>query len=320
MNEVNLLFLAPHWRVTLVRAFQESWSRGQIPGRLIGADSDPEAPALKILPWAYRLPEFSDPLCLNELQEICRRENVRAIIPMTNKAIEFLDRHRDAIRSMHLHLYVAPAETVACCHDKLKLAERFQDPDGPCRVPRTWLAGQVPEDARLPLIAKERYGEGSRNVFYVESPRDLTYFTECLRRHVFQECIDGAEYSIDWFGGRDGTVRLVVPRERLAVRGGEVMKSRIRLNNTIIDAARALGETLKLNGPATLQGLLDRAGRFWLTDVNLRFGSGYVHSIAAGADLPLLIHRELCGQPVDEVPLRVTDGSVMVRYPDHLLL
>ncbi|MFQ5483559.1 MAG: ATP-grasp domain-containing protein, partial [Nitrospinaceae bacterium] len=163
-------------------------------------------------------------------------------------------------------------------------------------------------------------GEGGKDVQRVETRRDLEYWMPRLPDHVFQEWVAGTEFSIDWFATRDGVPRVVSPRERLEVRGGEVMKSRIRQDPQVIAAVTRVGKDLRLAGPATVQGILDKNHRFWLTDVNLRFGSGYVHTLAAGADVPLLIHRELSGGSIADVPLTARDGSVMVRYPEHLLL
>ena len=43
MTETHILFLAPNWRVSLIRAFKESQNRLGLSGRVVGADSDPQA-------------------------------------------------------------------------------------------------------------------------------------------------------------------------------------------------------------------------------------------------------------------------------------
>ncbi len=316
MNEINILFLAPHWRVTLMRAFQDSWSKRQLPGRLLGADSDEQAGALQVLTESFTLPEFSDSTCLDQLRELCKREAVSVIFPLTNKAVDFLDTNRKALADFIT--FMPPADTVAICHDKYLMAESFQE--NSLNVPPTFLPDTLPDKIPFPLIAKPRQGEGSQNVHRVESPEELEYLRHKFPKHVFQKFIEGTEFSIDWFADRKGTPRLISPRERLTVRGGEVMKSKISLLPKILEVARKLGETLSLTGPATLQGILDNESRFWVTDINLRFGSGYVHSILAGADIPALIHNELSGDPMPAGESTVQDGSVMVRYPGHLIL
>jgi len=71
-----------------------------------------------------------------------------------------------------------------------------------------------------------------------------------------------------------------------------------------------------LQGPANLQGIRAQNGQFFLTDINLRFGSGSGHTIAAGGDMPGLIFRELSGESVPFANGSVKDGSMMTRFQD----
>jgi hypothetical protein len=85
----------------------------------------------------------------------------------------------------------------------------------------------------------------------------------------------------------------------------------------IIESAENLGTLLKLRGPANLQGILDESGSFFFTDVNLRFGSGALHTIHAGADIPRMMFQELVGQPV-KIDNSIMDGSKMFRFHDAI--
>jgi hypothetical protein len=102
------------------------------------------------------------------------------------------------------------------------------------------------------------------------------------------------------------------------VRAGEVMVSRIQLISKIIEPAKRLGVQLQLRGPANLQGFLDASGEFLFTDVNLRFGSGVLHTIHAGANIPEMLLQELLGQPIETKPSFVKDGSTMSRFHDAI--
>ncbi len=310
MKPVHLLFLAPHWRVALIRAFREARSAHADTGKLVGADSDPLAPALNVCDRAHTLPPFSDPACIDELLAICRAESITAILPQTNKAVEFLDRHRQAFADASLLAYLESPETIATCHDKRQLTRFCAEHEIP--TPQT----RCDADAQFPLIAKPRRGEGGKNTFKIENGEDLEY---CKRRHpehLIQQFITGREFTIDWFSDRTGTPRCVVPRERLAVRGGEVMVSRIHLDPALVAAATTLASRLGLQGPCNLQGIQDQTGKFFFTDVNLRFGSGSVHTIQAGGRIPEMILRDLAGEDLRSVVTDVREGSVMTRYID----
>lgn len=319
MKEINLLFLAPHWRVSLIDAFKEAVTKlSSVAGKVVAADSDPLAPALKVADLGFPIPPFTHPECLEAVMDLCRRESIRAVIPLTNKAIEFLDRHRKQFYDPGLLIYLQKPEVIELCHDKLKLARTFTASGIP--APDTWGADEVSEVSQFPLIAKARRGEGGKNRHKIEDRHELIFYAAKYPHHVFQQFIQGREYTIDWFSDQHGKPFLIVPRERLAVRGGEVTVSRIHLQKEIIDAARKAGSRVGLHGPCNLQGILDASGRFWFTDVNLRFGSGSTHTIAAGGDMPMMIYKELeLGSP-ESALFPIKDHSMMTRYYDAFFI
>ncbi len=314
MKELTLLFLAPHWRVSLVRAFQNAKSRFELPVKLLGADSDSLAPSLQVVDVACIIPRFDDSACKSALLEFCQREGVDAILPLTNKAVEFLDHHRKDFNQGDLLVYLQDPQTIEVCHDKLKLARFCQQEE--ISSPLTGDLKRFLETPKFPLIAKPRHGEGGKNGIIVENSTDLEFVAQKYPGHVLQTYIEGQEFTVDWFSDRQGTPVLIVPRERLAVQGGEVRVSRISMDREIIEAARAAGTRLELRGPANLQGICARNGQFLFTDINLRFGSGSIHTLAVGGDVPELIFRDLAGKRVAFDPQSIEDGNVMTRFHD----
>ena len=111
---------------------------------------------------------------------------------------------------------------------------------------------------------------------------------------------------------------MIVPRERLVVRAGEVMVSRIEQISDIIESAKRLGNRLQLRGPANFQGFLEESGEFLFTDVNLRFGSGVLHTIHAGANIPEMMLQEIAGKAIEKKSSFVINGSTMSRFHDAI--
>jgi carbamoyl-phosphate synthase large subunit len=311
---LKILFLAANWRVSLIKAFQDAKTNLNTPVELIAVDSDSLAPSLKIADRSHCLPLFSDSSCLESLLTICRKLSINALIPLTNSAIDFLDEYREELSSENYRLFIQESSTIKICHDKWNLW-KFMIQEG-FKSPRTFsLAESEPPDI-FPLIAKERKGEGGKNQSIIENQRDLDYCMDKYPNHIFQEFIQGKEFSVDLFANANGVPKLIVPRERLSVRGGEVMKSRIDINKSIIVSVEALSRRLGLTGPCNIQGIQDKNGIFFFTDLNLRFGSGSVHTIAAGGNIPLMIYQEMVGQ--NFLNPSIQDKSIMTRYPENI--
>jgi carbamoyl-phosphate synthase large subunit len=312
MEVLKILFLAPHWRVSLIKAFQEAKSAFPQSVELICVDSDPLAPSFKAADRSQVLPLFSDPQCLQSLLGFCESETI--LIPLTNKSIEFMADHRHELEAASCRLWIPANRAIEICHDKWKLYEFLKDKG--FDTPSTFLPGKI--ESTFPLIAKPRRGEGSKDQFVLESDSDLDFYMKKCPDHVFQQRIDGKEFSVDCFFDQQGSSRLIVPRERLAVRGGEVMVSRIHMDGGIIDRVEALGAKLGLTGPCTIQGLRDNSGKFFFTDLNLRFGSGFVHTISAGGNVPLMMLKELAGRELDSKRPDIRNHSVMTRFPESI--
>jgi len=311
MKDIRILFLAPNWRVSLLRSFKKSTA---IKVFVVGADSDADSAALKVVDKSYVIPEFSEPKCIKKIQAICDMENINTILPITNKAIEFLDKNRTEFDEGDLLFYLADHPLIQTTSDKRRLAEffkrnNFSSPD--LIDPKKSFPG-------FPLFAKESCGEGGKNCFKIEGQAELDFYIKKFPDHIFQRFFQGREFSIDWFSDKAGLPIVVVPRERLVTRAGEVMVSRIELVSSIIESAQRLGEKFQLRGPANFQGFLEESGEFFFTDVNLRFGSGVLHTIHAGANIPEMMLQELVGKSIETKTDFGMDGSTMSRFHDAI--
>jgi len=311
MKDIRVLFLAPNWRVSLLRSFKRSTA---VKIFMVGADSDSHSPALNVVDKSYLIPKFSEPKCVEKIKSICDIENINVILPMTNKAIEFMDKNRIEFDQGNLLFYLANHTLIQISKDKRRLADffaqnNFSSPD---------LIDPINPFPGFSLIAKERCGEGGKNCIKIEDQIELDFYSKKFPNHVFQKFIQGREFSIDWFSNKKGVPIVVVPRERLVTRAGEVMVSRIELVPDIIESVEMLGAKLQLIGPANFQGFLEETGEFLFTDVNLRFGSGVLHTIHAGANIPEMMLQEIAGKAIETKSSFVTNGSTMSRFHDAI--
>ena len=103
--------------------FQTAKAELNIEGRLVGADSDPNSPALRALDSAHTIPLFSESGCLEQVTEIIQTQSIHAVLPLTNKAVEFLAANRERFEGENVFLYIQENKVIETCHDKLKLVE-----------------------------------------------------------------------------------------------------------------------------------------------------------------------------------------------------
>ena len=75
----------------------------------------------------------------------------------------------------------------------------------------------------FPAFIKPKDGSSSINAYKVENLEDLRLYAEKIEDYIIQPFISGREYTIDIFCDYEGNPVYITPRERLAVRAGEVL-------------------------------------------------------------------------------------------------
>ena len=115
------------------------------------------------------------------------------------------------------------AETCRRVGDKYLAHLLFEERGLPS--PRSWLPGDVPADARFPLLVKVREGFGSRHIYRAADRAELEFFLRYTRVDSFvQECCPGEEFSIDVFCDLDSRCLNAIPRTMIQSKGGESIK------------------------------------------------------------------------------------------------
>ena len=80
---MNILFLAPAWKVPLLKAFQEAKKSIKIDFGVIAADSDILSSSLYFADRYHIVPKFEAPNFKPVLLELCEKENITSIIPLS---------------------------------------------------------------------------------------------------------------------------------------------------------------------------------------------------------------------------------------------
>ena len=118
--------------------------------------------------------------------------------------------------------------------------------------------------------------------------------TEC----VWQELLEGEEYSIDLFSDFSGNVISVVPRKRVKVLSGESYITTTVSHPILIEQSIELSSRLRLVGHNVMQTFMVNGAFLW-TDVNLRFGGASIVAIKAGCKSPEWYLKLINGEKIE---------------------
>ena len=144
-------------------------------------------------------------------------------------------------------------------------------------------------------------------------------FSEIVPDYIIQPYISGTEYTVDAFCDFDGNPIFVTPRIRLAVRAGEVLKTKIDQDEKIIAEMQRLLEKYKPCGAITVQLIRDdKTGEDFYIEINPRFGGGVPLSMKAGADSAEMMLRLIKGEKIAYQDCAAENGSIYSRYDQSI--
>ena len=311
-RSLNILFSCVGRRVGLLEAFRRALADLGVRGHVYGADWSPLVPAFHRVDEGFLVSGVNSPNYVDDLVDVCRRKKIGLVIPLIDWELRVLAEARDRFQEAGARMLVSSPGVVEICRDKRKTCE-FLVKSG-LDTPRV-LSYEEAADGPFPLFMKPRFGSSTRHVRFVHNRQALKRFGQHASRFLIQECVRGTEFTVDVYAGLDGVPRVAVPRERLQVRAGEVVKGRTVRHTEIIrksmQAVEALAECV---GVITIQCFLTASGAIKFFDLNPRFGGGVPLSIEAGADFPRWIIQEHFGERPEIDPQGWQAGLVMLRY------
>jgi carbamoyl-phosphate synthase large subunit len=315
-QELNILFTCAGRRVVLLREFRRAMQELGVTGKIVATDVTPASAAYHTADAGALVPPAGTIDYVPALKRLCVQHKIGLLIPLTDLDLRSLARHRQEFVQMGCEPMIGSPETIMTCRDKTRTGEFLKRIGLPSI--RTLTLAEFRQQPFFPCFVKPVRGSASIGTGVLHSEPELNAhigtFGDLM---LVQDYVPGAEYTLDIFRSRDGKVRCVVPRQRLAIRSGEVEKGLTVNDRELIDAGVLLGEKLgEFWGVINAQCRRPAGGRAHFFEINPRFGGGAPLAIAAGADLPryVLAERLSLNQPPKLGQFQA--NLLMVRYDD----
>lgn len=277
---MKILFTSVGRRVELMQAFHHAAEKIDVELEIYGTDIADTAPALQFCDHTVIVPQIKDEAYIPALKKVCQDEAIDALIPTIDTDLLLLSQHRDEFGQTKV--FISTEEKIALCRDKRKTADYFHSLNLKSPTP---VDDWTKYDAGYPAFIKPKDGSSSIFAYKVHNEDELKNYAAQVPDYIIQPFIEGTEYTVDIFCDFDGNPIFITPRIRQAVRAGEVLKTEIRQDRTIINEMKHLVADFKPCGQITVQ-LIQRhgTGDNYYIEINPRFGGGAPLTIKAGAD------------------------------------
>lgn len=313
---IRILFTGVGRRVELLQAFREAALVLNKELKIYGADMAGTAPALAYCDYVRRVVAMKDPGYIDNLLKICKADKINLLIPTIDTDLMVLSENQKRFEQIGTKVMISAPDKIKICRDKNNTSQFFVKCGLKAPMPvndwREYKSG-------FPAFIKPKDGSSSINAFKVESIEELEVYAGQVQDYIVQPFVEGREYTIDIFCDWDGNPLSIVPRERLQVRAGEVLKTQITMDRIMIEESESLCKVFKPCGPMTVQLIRDTQGVDWFIEINPRFGGGAPLSMKAGARSAELILKLLSDEK-PEKHLIISEDAVYSRFDQSVCI
>lgn len=313
---MNILFTCAGRRTYLLKYFKEQLGDK---GLIVGTDMQLSAPALTAADIKVKVPAVYADDYIGQTLEICKKYNIAAIICLNDLELPILAENKAKFEEAGVKVIVSDKDVIDICFDKYRTAQYVESIglNSPATFVNPESALEAIHSGKLsfPLVLKPRWGSGSIGIEFVNNEQELQETYASLLKKVknsilanasvgaeyilIQEKIVGQEYGMDVMNDLKGNNRAVSVKKKLAMRAGETDKAQTVDNAAIREIGRCLGNNLHHIGNLDVD-IFERDGKYYVLELNPRFGGGFPFSYEAGVNFPKAIIEWLGGNEIDE--------------------
>ena len=244
---------------------------------LFGTDVNPIAVGMDQVAEFIIVPYAVDPSYIDTMLALCNKYSITHLIPTNEREVEVIGNNKIRFEQAGIKVMVQPENVLDICLDKYETA-RFLEEKG-VSVPDTYISiNEFPSDKKL--ICKGRKSNGSRDIMFFESKAEYIDRKYSLEDVVFQEYIEGDEYTVGVFGGNGIYSSIQFKRQ---LEGGHTCIVELVNNEQLADIAVRVARALDLEGYINIQ-LREKDSQFYIFEINPRISGTVAFRHTLGFD------------------------------------
>lgn len=317
---MNILICSAGRRVRLVEYFRNELQ--QINGKVIAVDCDPTAPALYQADAYELVPRIDNKEYISHIKHLCHKHQISAVLSLIDPELSLLASHKKEFALEGIKIIVSEKKMVDICFDKYKTYQFLREHRIPV-VPTYLNIDEVLADIKngnlqFPLIVKPRNGSASIGIRLVTNPKQLEEFGD--EEIVIQPFMDGEEFGVDcYIDLLTNRPTNVFMKRKIKMRAGETDKSIAVKDPILKELVVKLIDVLNLVGPIDIDCFRKDNG-YVVSEINPRFGGGYLHAHEMGQNFVKNIINNLKGITNNDINGDYKEGTILVKFDNYIVL
>lgn len=320
MEKFNILITSVGRRTKLIEYFKKDFKGA---GNIVLADCSNLAPALYLGDKSYIVPRIDDPEYIDRLLDICKKENIKGILSLIDPELSLLAKNKERFLEMGTRPILSDFEECELWFDKYESFKFLQENNYYCA--KSYIDFQeFKEDLKLgnvslPVFIKPNRGSASLDINVAKTIEEARFIFDSSPDMIIQEFIRGQELGVDaYIDMNSREIISIFIKEKIVMRSGETDKAESIKCDKLFKIVKDLLEKSKLQGPIDMD-IFRVDDDYYISEINPRFGGGYLLAYEAMEKFPELILKNLQGQENTPNIGNYEEGIYMMKHDSVLI-
>lgn len=312
---MNILILSVGTRNKIVQYFK---NEVQDDGLVIATDASELAPALYDADKYYVVPRITEDNYLETIFTICKENNVKAVLSLIDPELSLLAEHRQAFLDIGVTPIISNYNSIELCFDKYemyKFLSQNRIPTVNTYLDKEKFYSDVEKNKiDYPVFVKPVRGSASLNINKVYEKEEIELLFEQYDNLIIQEFMDGQEFGADCYIDMISNETVAAfTKEKLLMRAGETDKSISVKDEKLFEIIKKTIDAIGFKGIIDID-IFKIDGKYYISEVNPRFGGGYPHGYEVGVNIPKMIVENIKGNKNQEQIEEFKENTYMMKY------
>ncbi len=301
MKEITILVLSAGTRNKIIQYFKRALTddTGKRTGRVIATDMSNVAPAVYEADLFYQVPRMTAPGYIDVILDICQKEGVTAVLSLIDPELSLLAKHEEDFRKLGVTVIGSSYELCERSLDKMQMYEWLVEHHYSTAQSFTSRDAfyEAVEKGNLdyPVFVKPVRGSASIAISKVTDRETVDLLFTHSDNLMIQEYMPGQEIGADvYIDMISGEVVSIFTKKKLVMRAGETDKAVSFREEKLFALIERFVKESGYRGQIDID-IFKTDGKYYISEVNPRFGGGYPHAYECGCDHMQLIVNNLRG-------------------------
>ena len=286
--------------------------------RVVATDMQKTAPAIYEADAFYIVPRITDPGYLDIICDICRKEKVDAVLSLIDPELGLLAANEDRFRQLGVTVVGSNKELCERALDKMQMYRWLVSHEYPCAKSyvdkKAFYLDLQNDKISYPVFIKPIRGSASIGISVVENSSMLDFLFSHFNGMMVQEYLKGQEIGADVYIDMVAhEVVSIFTKKKLLMRSGETDKSVSFKDERLFELIERFCKESGWLGQIDID-LFEIDGKYFISEVNPRFGGGYPHAYECGCNHMKMIVNNLRGIPNRRAIGAYDEGIYMMKY------